>query len=337
MKNLYTFLLSILIPVAGFAQFTTPDGSQSYTLDDLVSLSEGTVTFDDGAYQINNDLIVSITDTLKINEDVVVRFAVDVLVTIKGGFYVNSNSLFTNLLPETVYKGFRLEDENVVHLQGATFEYGGGFKALSGNLTVIDCMVRYQTYKTGSSGAMDISSGKPYFENTTFFENERGGIGGPANKIVAPTILNCTFTGNTTSNQLRPQINLGPSGMDTIIIMNNIITGYPEHNRAGGIAIMAGSITHAIISGNVITNNQYGITSNGLSFTRIVGNIIEDNNTGGIPATGGSGINILGNGDMNHVILDNEIRGNLWGITTQLNGKINMGDLDDETDRKSVV
>ena len=328
MKNFYTFLLLVILPAAGFAQFTTPNENQAYTLDDLVTLSGGTITFDDGAYQINDNLIVSITDTLKINEDVVVRVAENALITIGGGFYVNSNTLFTKI--DTTYKGFKFEEGSVVYLEGATFEYGGGFKANSGDLTMIDCIMRYQTRKTGTSGAVSLATGKPYFYNCTFLENERSGISSPLNKDVAPSIINCTFTRNSTEDNKRPQINLGRSGVDTTFIINNVIIGNVEYTKVGGIAFMSTSDNHAVISGNVIRDNMFGISSNGSGHTRIIGNIIEDNNKTEGPMAGGSGINILGGGDMGHVILDNEIRGNLWGITTQGNGKLNMGDLDDE-------
>lgn len=331
MKNLYALLVLIIIPVAGFAQFETPNESTTYTLDDLVTISEGVVTFADGAYQINDSLTISITDTLEINEDATVLIAGVALVTIQGGFYVNSNSLFTKT--DSTYRGFRLESESVVRLEGATFEYGGGFKAISGNLTMIDCIVRYQTTEVATGGAVALSNGKPYFDNCTFLENETAAIAGSANGSIAPTIINSTFTGNNTLNQNKPQINLGPSGEDTIFVMDNIVTGYPEHTKAGGIGVssLIGGVSHAVISGNEVSGNRYGITAVGsLIYTRIVGNICEDNNIEGLPMLGGSGININAVGENGHVILNNELRGNLWGITIQLNGMVNMGDLDDE-------
>src|SRR5690606_6005007 len=264
MKNLYSLILLIILPIAGFAQFETPDENTTYTLADLTTLNDSVVTFDNGIYFINHPLIIAATDTLSITEELEVRIAELALVTIRGGFYVNSNTLFTKI--DTTYAGFRFEDESVIHLEGATFEYGGGLRALTGNLTMIDCMVRYQTIKTSTSGAVGLSKGKPYFEGCTFFENQRSAIGGPANGAIAPIIVNCSLIGNGTLNGLRPQINLGPTGADTAMIMNNIITGYPENDRAGGIAFLAASATHAVVSGNVITNNQYGISFNGNAY-----------------------------------------------------------------------
>lgn len=332
MKNFYAILLLIVLPITVFAQFETPNNNTTYTLEDLTTLNDSVVTFEDDIYYINHPILISATDTLSITEDTEVRIAHLALVTIEGGFYVNSNTLFTKI--DTTYAGFRFNDGSVIHLQGATFEYGGGLRDLTGNLTMINCIVRYQTIKTSTSGAVGLSKGKPYFEDCTFFENQRSGIGGPANGAIAPTIVNCTFTGNNTENSNRPQINLGPSGQDTVIIMNNIVTGYPEHTLVGGISVagLLGGSGRVIVSGNVITNNRYGLTIQGNDFySRIEGNIIEDNNTQGNAMQGGSGINIVASAVNEHVILNNEIRGNLWGITTQGNGFVNLGDLEDET------
>lgn len=332
MKNFYAILLLIVLPITVFAQFETPNNNTTYTLEDLTTLNDSVVTFEDDIYYINHPILISATDTLSITEDAEVRIAHLALVTIEGGFYVNSNTLFTKI--DTTYAGFRFNDGSVIHLQGATFEYGGGLRDLTGNLTMINCIVRYQTIKTSTSGAVGLSKGKPYFEDCTFFENQRSGIGGPANGAIAPTIVNCTFTGNNTENSNRPQINLGPSGQDTVIIMNNIVTGYPEHTLVGGISVagLLGGSGRVIVSGNVITNNRYGLTIQGNDFySRIEGNIIEDNNTQGNAMQGGSGINIVASAVNEHVILNNEIRGNLWGITTQGNGFVNLGDLEDET------
>src|SRR5690554_763483 len=97
MKNLYALLLSILIPIAGFSQFETPNENTNYTLDDLTTLNDTVVTFEDGIYYINHPLIIAVTDTLTINEDSEVRIAEEALITIKGGFLVNSTTLFTKI------------------------------------------------------------------------------------------------------------------------------------------------------------------------------------------------------------------------------------------------
>ncbi len=334
MTKLYSLLTLFIIPFALVAQYTTPGTGQTYSLDELVTLSNGAVTSGGNEYQIHQPLFIAATDTFEITTNNTVRIAPEALITIEDSavFNVFSNALFTKLNPDSNYVGFRFESLSNVNIEGPIFEYGGGFKSITGNLQMVDCIMRYHNGGSSSSAVVGLSAGKPLFSDCTFLENDKAAIGSPANGSVAPTIINCTFTGNTMENQNRPQINLGPSGIDTTFIINNTITGYPENDQAGGIAIadFFGGGTYAVISGNTIRNNRYGLTAVGKAYTLITGNIIEDNNTQGNPALGGSGININSGGENSHVILDNEIRGNHWGITTQGNAMINMGNLDDE-------
>ena len=77
----------------------------------------------------------------------------------------------------------------------------------------------------------------------------------------------------------------------------------------------------------MIKNNRYGITILGSNANVDISyNIIEDNNTQGNPNLGGSGININSPSNaMNIVLVGNEFRRNLWGITLQDQALISMG------------
>ncbi len=333
MMKIYNLAFLLFLPFVTFGQYTTPNSGEIYSLDELVTLSNGTVTGSNGNYQIHDSLFIAATDIFEITVNGTVSIAPGALITVEGGFNVFSNMLFTKLDPDSIYPGFRFESESAVNIEGPIFEYGGGLRALTGNFQMVDCIVRYQGRIVSTSGAVGLSTGTPLFSNSTFLENETSAIGSAANGQVAPTIINCTFTGNNTSNENRPQINLGPSGTDTTQILNNTVIGYPEHTMAGGIALASlfGGESHGVISGNEIRDNRYGITGLGNNlYTRISDNVIEDNNTQGDPFLGGSGININASAENGHIILDNEIRGNLWGITVQGNGMINMGDLENE-------
>jgi hypothetical protein len=61
----------------------------------------------------------------------------------------------------------------------------------------------------------------------------------------------------------------------------------------------------------------------------IENNRFEDNDTQGDPMLGGSGISISGFGENEHLILNNEFFGNLWGITLLSNAMANLGDTED--------
>jgi len=66
-------------------------------------------------------------------------------------------------------------------------------------------------------------------------------------------------------------------------------------------------------------------------------NVVDSNNTGGNPNTGGSGISFTGGSATSHqntIVTGNIFRANLWGITIQNNAKPNLGNLNntDTTD-----
>lgn len=328
-----TLLFFILLPFSLLAQYTTPNTGLTYSLDDLVSISDGVVTGGPDMYVIHDTLIVAPTDTLEVLSNPTVEIAPEVRITIQGGFMAFADALFTRQEGLANYSGFRFESESSINLEGPTFEYGGGLKVITGNFQMVDCIVRYQSTEASSGAAVGLSTGSPLISNCTFVENESAAIGSAANSDASPSILNCTFTANNTGNSNRPQINLGPSGTDTIRIINNTVVGNPDHTQVGGVAIsnFIGGEAHAIVSGNEVRDNRYGIAmiGNGID-SRLEGNIIEDNNIQGDPMLGGSGININASDENYHIILNNQIRGNLWGITLQGTGNVNLGEYENE-------
>ena len=322
------------LPFSLLAQYTTPNTGGNFTLNGLVVNSNNTVTGGPEIFVINDSLTIAPNDTLLIVYGPTVHIAPDVLITVKGTMKVFGDVLFTKVDSLGDYKGFRFEAGSVINMEGPTFEYGGGLRALTGNLQMVDCTVQYQSTGASTGAALGLSTGKPVISNCIFKENESAAIGSAANSEVAPNIINCNFLGNNTSNVNKPQINLGPSGIDTTLIINNLILGNPELTMAGGIGISAliGGESHAIISGNEVRDNRYGVAAIGNGITTLItGNIIEDNNTQGDPLLGGSGININATQDNMHTIRGNQMRRNLWGITLQGNGMANIGEYNNDS------
>src|SRR5690606_29188255 len=99
---------------------------------------------------------------------------------------------------------------------------------------------------------------------------------------------------------------------------------------AGGIAVanLAGGTVLALIEGNVIRDNRYGVTVVGPnSFAAIRNNVIEDNDTQGDPMLGGSGINLNApTGGQTIVASGNQIRRVLRVLTIQGNVAVNLVD-----------
>src|SRR5690606_13766760 len=102
-----------------------------------------------------------------------------------------------------------------------------------------------------------------------------------ANTSVSAWIEGNHIEGNNTTNNNRPQINMGPSGeQDTIRIINNTVIGNRDLTMVGGISAssLVGVTNKILIKENVVKDNRYGITSMGTSTGIIADNIIEDNN-----------------------------------------------------------
>ena len=73
MKRVLPFLL-ILFGFSSFmnAQWVSPGNGTSYTMNDLVNLSDGTVTNDASTFTIHDDITISANDILVLNDHVLV-------------------------------------------------------------------------------------------------------------------------------------------------------------------------------------------------------------------------------------------------------------------------
>lgn len=330
MKQLFT-TLTFLISCTLMAQYTSPDTELTFDFDYLVTNSDGAVVMDGSDYLITENITIAASDTLREMNSISVKVAQGVEVTAQGGFFLsNTDGISFTWAEEGIhYEGFRFEGGSVVDLEFVTFEYGGGLRVLTENFHMESCIVSYQETLSSTGGAVGLSSGKPEIINCHFLSNVSAAINSGANIAVAPVIENCTFQFNGTSVVNKPQINLGPSGVDTTIIRNNIVEGHPDNTLSGGIgfSLLFGGEGHVVIEGNEVFNNRYGVAVIGNNVTSLIaGNTIYDNDIQGIPLEGGSGINLFASASNHAVITENEITGNLWGITLQGTATANLGD-----------
>ncbi len=63
----------ILLTTGIYANYSTPNSSVSWNLNDLVTNSGGAVTFSGGNYFVNDTIIVSPSDTVKILNNATVK------------------------------------------------------------------------------------------------------------------------------------------------------------------------------------------------------------------------------------------------------------------------
>jgi hypothetical protein len=306
------------------AQWVSPGDGRTYTMSELVNITDGVVTFDATNYHIHGDLTISTNDVLKIDNGYTKVFVENALITIHGSMIcenINRVSIMGN--PSF---SMRFENATGCELKKMYFSDGAGIKLVESEVVFDDVKFVYFTTDYCHS-AIDIFNCNPVIENCYFLLNEGAAISSPANGQSSPKIVNCEFDSNVDGANM-PQINLGPGSEDTIYIVGNLIDGTYATFHTGGISIadlMGTGETKIMLKDNVIKNNRYGYNQQGyhLSST-IIGNEFLENYHEDNPMNGGSGISIYGMNENNKAVLrGNIITGNLWGITA-----INVFDID---------
>lgn len=329
MKHLI-FLLLLSVHITAFGQFVSPGNGTTYTLNSLSAAAPSVLTGNGTSYTMSANVTISAGDTLLMNENTSLIMNSGVKLTVAGNYNTTATSL-TIQSPNSaqIFNGIQFENTAQVVMKNTTLEYGGGIRVLTPNFLMENCIVRY--FKSGlvTGGAVQFSTGSPVVKNSQFIENDLSALTSAANATVSATFENNYFFGNSKTNTNRPQINMGPAGNDSIKIINNQVMGIRTHTMVGGIAVAAliGGPNKFRIQGNIIKNNRYGITVAGTQSAGIIkNNIIEDNDTQGIPLQGGSGIALTSTSGGTTIITGNEFRNNLWGVTLQNNSVANLGD-----------
>lgn len=336
MKKHFTLSLAFLGAFV-FGQFSTPNSGQTYTIEDLDLLTEA-ITYDavNNKYILTEDLTISANDTFLAENDFTLAIENGKLITVAGAIQVNAPNQvhFTSTNPGNHYfNGIRIQDGATANFTNFKMTYGGGIRVLGENFFMNQSEVSYQNAGVSTGAAINFSKGNPIIKNSRFVENITPVVASGANQSVALTFEYNYFYHNNLENSNRPQINMGPSGNGVTVIRGNQIIGDRNQTKVGGISVssMLGVNNEFLIEDNLIQDNRYGITTTGGNTKgNILNNQIIDNNTEPIPLNGGSGINIYltQNASTNVInILGNQIKGNLWGITSVGNGAyLNLGE-----------
>ena len=330
MKKL--LLISALLLVFGlttYAQWVSPGNGTTYTLPDLVNVSNGAVTNTGTVFSFNSDITISTNDVLKIDNQVTRIDAVGVLITINGSMVCTNAARVGIYGSMTQNQQFSMRFENATDCELKTlyFSDGCGIKVIESDVDFIDCKFVYFTCDYANA-VIDFMNCNPLIEDCYFLRNEGAAISSPANGQGSPRILNNVLEENVTSNINSPQINLGPGAEDTIYIVGNDIDDDYATHRVGGISVadlMGTGSTKVLVKDNVVKNGRYGYNQQGLTISSVIErNQFIDNHFEDNPMNGGSGISISGmDGNNKAVLRGNIITGNLWGITA-----INAFDID---------
>ncbi|MCF0201285.1 MAG: T9SS type A sorting domain-containing protein [Bacteroidales bacterium] len=338
MKRLILIIALGILGCAAKAQWVSPGTGHAYTLDELVAVSNGTVTMQSPSiYNVNGDLTIAESDTLLIGTANNLSITDQTLITIKGSMIcLESNEPEPNSVSGKDGGVYNWLFENASHnyLWNIHFSDCGGIKLMESEITFQDCEFAGFTTQY-CSNAIDYFQCNPRIIHCSFHDNEGPAIGSAVNIQGSPEIVNCTLYNNVTANVNKPQINIGPSGENPIRIEGNRIEGVAS-DMVGGIAItnLSSETAKAIITGNIILSNRYGYTQMGYGFdVEFTDNDVIDNNLETNPMNGGSGLSIYGmNNDCKIKMRRNHITGNLWGITAISACDIDLGTESDPGD-----
>ena len=312
------------------AQWVSPGNGTTYTMSELVNVTDGVVTFEASNYHVHADLTISQNDVLKIDNGFQKIYVENALITINGAM-ICENANRVSIMGDP-YFSMKFENATNCELKKMYFSDGSGIKLIGSEVHFDD--VKFVYFNTDyCHSAIDIFNCNPIIENCYFLLNEGAAIGSPANGQSSPKILNCEFDSNVDGANL-PQINLGPGAEDTIYIVGNLVDGTYATFHTGGISVadlMGIGDTKILLKDNIIRNNRYGYNQQGYHLSSIIiGNEFMDNHHEDNPMNGGSGISIYGMDENNKaVIRNNIITGNLWGITAINAFDIDLGTEDD--------
>ena len=334
MKKILLFLIAIFaIVINTHGQWVSPGLGTTYTMPDLVAVSNGVVTNDGTTFTINSDLTISTGDVLQIDNQVTRIDAPGVLITINGSMTCVHTGDRVKLYG-TQQNQFSMRFENATNclIKKMYFSDGAGIKIVESDVTFNDVKFVYFT-RDYCTGVIDVFNSDPVVNNCYFMLNEGPAVCSAANGQSSPQILNCQLDTNVDGIN-SPQINLGPGGNDTIRIVGNEIYTIYASWYVGGISVadlMGVGSTKVLLKDNIVKDNRYGYNQQGQTISSVIeGNQFIDNNHEDNPMNGGSGISIYGTSVNNKAILRNNlITGNLWGITAIYYHDIDMGTEDD--------
>src|SRR5690606_8484187 len=182
----------------------------------------------------------------------------------QGSFFIDADDVLITAVDETApYDGFRFEEGSDINIQNATIQFGGGLQVLTETFILNNCILQNNVSRVTTGATVTLSRWIPVITNNQFLFNANPAISSGANQNVSAIISDNYIEGNNQTNNNRPQINMGATRVnDTLKIIQNTIVGDRDNDQAGGIAVanLVGGALRAIIEGNTVVNNRYGIT-----------------------------------------------------------------------------
>lgn len=334
---LTTILGAILtLTTPALADYATPGLGQTYSFDDLVTISAGAVTGSPNAYVVHERITISATDRLEIGSDshitfmgangsigIVVNGSLEALGSPDHEIIFTGDAAFPGC-----WLGLDYEDQSpgsTFHIAHAEIAYADvAVDTWGADITLEFCDIHDCLDK-----AIDFSYANGLVQDCHIHHNRARTLTMTLNS--SPTIERCVLEHNNMDNASPfPYINVGLQGTNSPFIHQCTITGN-GNQMSGGMAFWA--LGEAHVANNSISGCGYGILcySTGAN-PRIENNQIFDNTIH--PDTVNWGFGVACNGDNAPTLVGNNIHGHWYGVAAINGGRPNLGNVDnlDPTD-----
>lgn len=334
MKKIIIAITVLIFSQQAFSQWVSPSNNQSFTLSSLSILAPDVVEKNNNSFFIKQNITISKSDTLLLlNLDSCIKVNPAITIEINGTLITENRN--TNLiikgLPSTSENPFEFKFDSAENciIKNTDISNCNRILLINSDITFSECI-----FHNFSNHVISYMNCNPTIEYCHFYDNYACAIQSAINTEGSPKILYNILFNNVLANTNNPQINIGPSSSDSILIIGNTIEGVSS-TMSGGIGISNlynSNITKVLIKDNIIKSNRYGFTQNGYRImSYIYNNQIVYNNLEVNPNNGGSGISIFGyDTTCASIIRNNLITGNLWGITSIYYNSIDLGSADDQ-------
>ena len=343
MRKSLLFLLAGCLAVSNVTaqEYKTPGNKVSLTFTSLSETPGSGVTKLGDTFYVSNDITVSETDTLTIENEAVLTLSPKVQILIEGvGNFAPADTAVIMSADDTAgAKGLRFSGDNASGtVKNIGFETTALLSYASNGITVENCTFNRANGEMNSTGAVSFGpSVNNVIRNCRFLEGTVPAIGTGANIAAGILIENCYFYDNNTINANKPQLNITTPGANgPTIIRNNEIIGN-QRDKVGGVAIsnMLGlEMGEVIFENNLIQDHRYGMQAMGGMYITIKDNMFIDNRYDTNPMTGGSALSITDStGALFAMVTGNLFQGSIWGITAIGSGangfgEVNLGNID---------
>jgi parallel beta-helix repeat protein len=344
MKKNFTAIVALLAAFCADAQtYTTPNTGVDWTINDLVSNSDGTVVGAFPNYNVLDSIIIAPNDRLSIPAGSRVAFVQNGFV-IRGKFLAIGTAanpiFFTGATQSPAsWRNIRFEDsavDSACLFRHCIIEYStGGIACINASPTIEFSTLRFNGSLTTSGGSFAVQcfNSNAIILNDSIYNNSQIAIN--ISNTSSPIIENNYIANNNVRNSSPANpITVSFQGANNPVIRCNEIhsADIPIPVRAGGIGFGLGSNTtvqNPIIEENYIHDCAFGIVVAGATQCLLKNNRIVNNNRNPNPLVAGSGVNINSSGSAiaAPILVGNFIKGNLWGVTIQGTATPNLGDL----------